>query len=177
MEIASGASLFKICPNIEIGCQGSFCWIWGASRKKNYCLSPPPTRVSFISLVPASVTLEHAHYWVVWFQSQNSGYGVTRLCPFLLRIMCYVLLSTDGSGPPLSSLSKIPLHQAPCIQPIFPRVHLSLLLLPPRRPFVVYLNYHLQFDPKLGQGKCEIRHIPFVYNSYTHHSDFIWIPA
>ena len=47
-------------------------------------------------------------------------------------------------------------------------------------PYVVHgfiLNYHLQFDPKLGQGKCEIRHIPCVYNSCTHHSDFIWIPA
>ena len=45
------------------------------------------------SFGPASVTPYHAHYWVVWFQSQNSGDGVTRLCTFLLRIMCYVFPS------------------------------------------------------------------------------------
>ena len=38
-------------------------------------------------------------------------------------------------------------------------------------------NYHLQFDPELGQGKCEIRHIHCVYNSCTDHLDFLWIPT
>ena len=38
-------------------------------------------------------------------------------------------------------------------------------------------NHHLQFDPKLGQGKCEIRHIPCVYNSCTDHLGFCWIPT
>ena len=45
-------------------------------------------------------------------------------------------------------------------------------------PYVVHgliRNYHLQFGPKLGQGKIEIRHIPCVYNSFTDHLDFIWI--
>ena len=48
------------------------------------------------------------------------------------------------------------------------------------KPYVVHgliRNYHLQFDLELGQGKCEIRHIPCVYNSYTDHLDFIWIPT
>ena len=48
------------------------------------------------------------------------------------------------------------------------------------KPYVVHVlirNYHLQFDPKLGQGKCEIRHIPCVYNSCTDHLDFLWIPT
>ena len=92
-----------------------------------------------LSLGLSSVTPEHAHYWVVWFQPHNSGYGVTRLCIFLLRIMCYVFPSTDGSGPPLSPASEIPPHRVPCLQPICPRVYISHLLLPPLRPFVVYL--------------------------------------
>ena len=47
------------------------------------------------------------------------------------------------------------------------------------KPYVVHgliRNHHLQFDPKLGQGKCEIRHIPCVYNSCTYHLDFLWVP-
>ena len=46
------------------------------------------------------------------------------------------------------------------------------------KPYVVHgliRNYHLHFDPKLGQGKCEIRHIPCVYNSCTDQLDFLWI--
>ena len=65
--------------------------------------------------------------------------GVTRLWPFLIRIVCYYFPYTDDPVPFLSPPSEIPLHRAPCIQPIFPRVHLSLLLLPPIRPFVFYL--------------------------------------
>ena len=72
------------------------------------------------------------------YQSQNSGYEVTRLCTFLLRIMCYFPPSTDGSGPPLSPPSGIPPHQAPYFQSICLRVNLSLHLLTPLRPFVVY---------------------------------------
>ena len=48
------------------------------------------------------------------------------------------------------------------------------------KPYVVHgliRNYHLQFDPKLGQKKCEIRHTPCVYNSCTAHLDFLWIPT
>ena len=37
-------------------------------------------------------------------------------------------------------------------------------------------HYHLQFEPKLGQGKCEIWHVPCVCNSCTDHLDFLWIP-
>ena len=55
----------------------------------------------------ASATPQHAHYWEVEFQSHNSGYKISRLCLFLLRIMCYFFLtSNDGSGPPLPT-SKI----------------------------------------------------------------------
>ena len=38
----------------------------------------------FSSSGPASVTLYHAHYWVVEFQSQNSVYKITILCPVIL---------------------------------------------------------------------------------------------
>ena len=47
-------------------------------------------------------------------------------------------------------------------------------------PYVVHgliQNCHLEFDPKLGQGKCEIRHIPCIYNSCTDHSEIIFIPT
>ena len=37
----------------------------------------------FLSFGPASVFRTLAHYWVVLFQTQNSGYPVTRLCPFI----------------------------------------------------------------------------------------------
>ena len=49
-----------------------------------------------------------------------------------------------------------------------------------RKPYVVHgliRNYHLQFGPKLGQGECEIKHIPCVYHSCTDNLDFIWIPT
>ena len=58
--------------------------------------------------------------------------------PFLGGGYVLLFLSTDGSGPPLSPPSKIPPHRALCLQTIFPRMHLSLLLLPPLCPFVVY---------------------------------------
>ena len=48
------------------------------------------------------------------------------------------------------------------------------------KPYVVHgliPYYHLQFDPKLGQENCEIRHIPCAYNSCTDHLDFSWIPT
>ena len=47
--------------------------------------------------------------------------------------------STDVSGPPLSPSSKIPPHRAACLQPICPRVHISLLLFLPLCPFFFYL--------------------------------------
>ena len=43
------------------------------------------------------------------YQSQNSSYTVNILWPFLLRIMCYVLPSTDGSGPPSLPPPRFPL--------------------------------------------------------------------
>ena len=72
------------------------------------------------------------------FQSQNSVYGVTRLCPFIIRIMCYVSPSTDGSGPPAFPPPIFPPSSLPS-RAVFPRVHISLLLFPHLRPFVVYL--------------------------------------
>ena len=67
-----------------------------------------------------------------FFQAQNSSYPVTRLCPYL-ELMCYVPrmdLFPLSLSPPRDSPAR-----APCLQKIFPRVHLSLLLLPPLRPF------------------------------------------
>ena len=39
---------------------------------------------------------------------------------------------------PLYLPSEITLHRAPSLQPIFPHMHISTLLLPPLRPFAVY---------------------------------------
>ena len=59
----------------------------------------------FLSFRPTSTIPQHAHYWVVEFQSQNSGYTIDILCPSLFRIMCYFFLSSnDVSGPPLPPL-------------------------------------------------------------------------
>ena len=54
----------------------------------------------------------------------------------IFRIMCYVPLM--ALVPPLFPLRDSPAW-APCLQTICPRMHLSLLLLPPLRPFFVYL--------------------------------------
>ena len=55
----------------------------------------------------------------------------------LFRIMCYVPLM--ALVPSLSPLQDSP-ARAPCLHTICSRVHLSLLLLPPLRPFFVYLS-------------------------------------
>ena len=69
----------------------------------------------------------------VWLQSQNSGYQVTRLCPIKIRVLLFP--STDGHGPFLSPPSEIPPSS---LSSANFTVHLSLLLLPPLRLFVVY---------------------------------------
>ena len=68
-----------------------------------------------------------------FFQAQSSGYPVTRLCPLLVSVLIFPVHWWCWS-PPLSPLRDSP--RAPCLQPIFPRVYLSLLLFPPLRPFV-----------------------------------------
>ena len=58
----------------------------------------------------------------------------------IVRIMCYVPLM--ALVPPLSSLPSPPWYppaRSPCLQKIFQLVHVSPLLLPPLRPFSVYL--------------------------------------
>ena len=60
----------------------------------------------------------------------------TILWPIFI-IMCYGALM--DVVPPLSPPRDSPVR-APCLQPLFPRMHLSLLLLPPLRPFVVYFR-------------------------------------
>ena len=52
--------------------------------------------------------------------------------------MCYVPLMALAP-PSLPPPSQDYPARAPCLQTIFPRVHISLLLLPPLRPFFVYL--------------------------------------
>ena len=37
------------------------------------------------------------------------------------------------------------------------------------------LHYNVQFKPKLVQGKCTIRRIPFACNKCTYHLDLSWI--
>ena len=90
----------------------------------------------FFSLCLVTETRHLVHYWVV-FQSQNSGYPVTRLSPYL-ELMCYVPLNGSGLPLPPPPPQDTP-ARAPCVQKIFLRVHLSLLLLLPLRPFLVYL--------------------------------------
>ena len=99
----------------------------GAMAEKMICITN--RKKIFLSLGPASVTSEHAHYWVVWFQSQNSSYGVTRLYQVLLRIMCYVLPFTDGScTTPLSLLQDPPAPSSMSITTLPVRASLSTLL-------------------------------------------------
>ena len=68
----------------------------------------------------ASVPLQHAHYWVVEFQSQNSGYKITRRCPYLCQV--------STSFPPSLAPARCPsrgihpsasLHSAP-LDPLAP---------------------------------------------------------
>ena len=77
----------------------------------------------FYSFGPASVALLACS--LLGFQCHNSGYEVTRLCPYLLRIMCYLV-------PP-----SLPPPRFPCIElHVYnqcARACISLRLLPPLR--------------------------------------------
>ena len=59
----------------------------------------------------ASVTPQHAHYWVVESQSQNSGYRIARLCPSLYLGFCAI-------SPRPQMMPLVPLYPPP----IFTRV-------------------------------------------------------
>ena len=77
--------------------------------------------ISFLYFSPASATPQHAHYWVVDFQSQNSGYKIVRLRPSLFRIVFHFFLSSnDVSGLPLLPY-EIHLGSFPS-KAIFPRI-------------------------------------------------------
>ena len=68
---------------------------------------------------------QHSNYWVAVFQTQNRGYGETRLCP------CIVL----------GWLLRHPLSSAPNRHPSLRRLLSTLLLLPVklRRPYITGL--------------------------------------
>ena len=40
-----------------------------------------------MSVGPVSETSKRVHYWVVLFQSKNSGYEISRLCPSKFSIL------------------------------------------------------------------------------------------
>ena len=40
--------------------------------------------IFLLSFVLATVNINLVHYWVVLFQSMNSGYTVTRLSPYII---------------------------------------------------------------------------------------------
>ena len=86
----------------------------------------------------------------MWLQSQNIGYGVTRLCPFLLRLMCYVPVHLMALVPPLypsdlppSKLLALHFNLPACASlffPLdsFPSVYFLLDVPPPVAPVVTW---------------------------------------
>ena len=97
------------------------------------------------NILPVFVILFFLLFWsglrdstacsLLGLQYQNSGYGVTRLFPFLLRIMCYVFPSTDVSGPP-----SLPPLIFPCT---------DLLSLQCNLPACAYLSTPLAYSPSV----------------------------
>ena len=86
-------------------------------------------------LSPVTVLRYRAHYKVVLFQTLNIGYPDTRLWPIFSTIYSGPI---DGCGPPSLSPPRDSPVRAPCLHPTLPaRASLSLLLLPPLRPFFV----------------------------------------
>ena len=93
--------------------------------------------LSFVRLFgPASVTPNFVHYWVVVVQFQNSGYEITRLCPFTISLLIYP--SKDCSGTPLlppPRFTRVPCQvQFACILSLSPYFLLSVRFCSVGRP-------------------------------------------
>ena len=89
--------------------------------------------ISCLSVVPVTGSRWRAHYKVVEFQPRAED---TRTLDSVLMVSTIYVFLTDDCGPPsLSPTPRFPRPSSMSVATLPVRVSLSLLLLPPLRPF------------------------------------------